>query len=810
MNQSQILTAEQLKLVLEQTLSPRPETRREAEGHLTAARGTDGHAVNVLKLVASLGELDAAVRQAGIVHFKNLVKKGWDTEDEDADESIVISENDRTLIKDHLVELMSTVPRKIQSQCSEAISQIAKCDFPAKWENLLPMLVQKFSSPDRSVVNGVLLTAQSIFSRFCFVRRSDDLYRDIIYSLKHVQAPLLHLIKATSIEIDTFQANCQELKVRFESLRLISCIFFSLNYQDLPEFFEDHMNEWMAEFTKYLKYTNPLLIDTDEETEPSPIDKVQAAIVQNLFLYADKDEEPFLPFLPEFTRLVWVLLMGTTTLSKHDNLATKCINFLSSLIKKLMHKHLFQEEATLRQIIGSIVIPNLTLREVDQELFEDDPTEFIAIDIEGNESGSRRNCSQQLLRAMCNQFDQATCTICFEHIIRMLEEFQNNPDQNWTAKDAAINVMIGIISKFETTTKGVSQVKDLPRLLDFFSKHILPELRDNNHIVRPMLKSTSIKFVCFFRNQFSKEQLIELIPFLILHLSSPFVAVHTYAAVAIEKIFSMKIEKKPKFLSTDIRPFLEALFTPLFEIIKNQKLNENEYVMKCVMRSLSVADEDIIPATQAVIEQLTMTLGWVAKNPRNPHFNHYLFESLASLVQSVCRKQPEAVSSFETFLFPPFQLILQQDVSEFTPYVFQVFAQLLEFRQKGTGLGDAYSSLLIACVTPAAWERKGNIPALTRLLRAYLQQAPVEVLKLDCFMKIMGVWQKLISSKSNERSAFELLTSIICSIPENVPHREIFRIILTRLGKSTDRFKRLTSTFFCCFYWQIWGTNVFR
>ena len=47
----------------------------------------------------------------------------------------------------------------------------------------------------------------------------------------------------------------------------------------------------------------------------------------------------------------------------------------------------------------------------------------------------------------------------------------------------------------------------------------------------------------------------------------------------------------------------------------------------------------------------------------------------------------DAVDAFEAMLFPPFQQVLQADIAEFTPYVFQVLAQLLECR---TGLSAAY------------------------------------------------------------------------------------------------------------------------
>jgi exportin-2 (importin alpha re-exporter) len=103
-----------------------------------------------------------------------------------------------------------------------------------------------------------------------------------------------------------------------------------------------------------------------------------------------------------------------------------------------MHKHLFQEESVLRQIVTKIVIPNLTFRESDEETFEDDPVEFITTEVEGSDSGSRRRCSQDLLRAMCRQFETETTAVCSEHVGSMLSEYSKDPNGNWRAKDAAV------------------------------------------------------------------------------------------------------------------------------------------------------------------------------------------------------------------------------------------------------------------------------------------------------------------------------------------------------------------------------------
>ena len=69
-------------------------------------------------------------------------------------------------------------------------------------------------------------------------------------------------------------------------------------------------------------------MDNDEDDEPSELDNLRAAIVANLHLYADKDEEPFLPYLPEFAKLVWNLATDQNEVGpkpKHDALAAKTI-----------------------------------------------------------------------------------------------------------------------------------------------------------------------------------------------------------------------------------------------------------------------------------------------------------------------------------------------------------------------------------------------------------------------------------------------------------------------------------------------------
>ncbi len=87
----------------------------------------------------------------------------------------------------------------------------------------------------------------------------------------------------------------------------------------------------------------------------------------------------------------------------------------------------------------------------------------------------------------------------------------------------------------------------------------------------------------------------------------------------------------------------------------------NEF-FPAVMRVVLTAQEDVLPFFTEVITRLNSILIEVSKNPKNPVFNHYLFETIAAVIKNVSTKGPEAVMTFEKLLFEPFQFILSSDV----------------------------------------------------------------------------------------------------------------------------------------------------
>uniref|UniRef100_A0A8C0KXJ5 Exportin-2 n=1 Tax=Canis lupus dingo TaxID=286419 RepID=A0A8C0KXJ5_CANLU len=710
---------------LKKTLDPDPAIRRPAEKFLESVEGNQNYPLLLLTLLEK--SQDNVIKVCASVTFKNYIKRNWRIVE---DEPNKICEADRVAIKANIVHLMLSSPEQIQKQLSDAISIIGREDFPQKWPDLLTEMVNRFQSGDFHVINGVLRTAHSLFKRYRHEFKSNELWTEIKLVLDAFALPLTNLFKAT-IELCSTHANdASALRILFSSLILISKLFYSLNFQDLPEFFEDNMETWMNNFHTLLTLDNKLL-QTDVIT---------------------------------------------------------AIQFLASVCERPHYKNLFEDQNTLTSICEKVIVPNMEFRAADEEAFEDNSEEYIRRDLEGSDIDTRRRAACDLVRGLCKFFEGPVTGIFSGYVNSMLQEYAKNPSVNWKHKDAAIYLVTSLASKAQTQKHGITQANELVNLTEFFVNHILPDLKSANVNEFPVLKADGIKYIMIFRNQVPKEHLLVSIPLLINHLQAESIVVHTYAAHALERLFTMRGPNNATlFTAAEIAPFVEILLTNLFKALTLPGSSENEYIMKAIMRSFSLLQEAIIPYIPTLISQLTQKLLAVSKNPSKPHFNHYMFEAICLSIRITCKANPAAVVNFEEALFLVFTEILQNDVQEFIPYVFQVMSLLLETHKND--IPSSYMALFPHLLQPVLWERTGNIPALVRLLQAFLERGSNTIASAaaDKIPGLLGVFQKLIASKANDHQGFYLLNSIIEHMPpESVDQyrKQIFILLFQRLQNS--------------------------
>ncbi|KKY13499.1 putative chromosome segregation protein [Phaeomoniella chlamydospora] len=805
---AQSSTLPTLAQLLEASLDPR--TNKQAELSLRAEEKKPGFSILLLQIAAT-ESYPYNTRLSSALCFKNLIKRNWT----DEEGNYKLPEQDVGPLKAELVGLMVSVPAGIQTQLGEAISIIAKSDYYERWDTLVDDLVSRLT-PDNIKVNiGVLQVAHSVFSTWRPLFRSDELFTEINYTLKKFCGPYLVALQNIDSYIEGHASDKQALQQAFTELDLLLQLFYDLSCQDLPPQFEDSIQQLASLLHKYLVYDNPLL-HTDSDDDAGVLENVKATIFDALVLYVQKYYDAFGTSAAQFIGSSWNLLTTINSDVKNDILVSKALHFLTAISKVRSEAEAFNNESTLGQVVEKVILPNVTLRDSDVEMFEDEPIEFIRRDLEGSDSETRRRAATDFLRQLMDHFELLVTKIVLGYVERFLEAY-NSDKSNWRSKDTAVYLFNSVAAKgVATASQGVTQINPSVDIGDFFQKHLANDLFTGD--AEALLKVDAIKFLYIFRSLIDAPQWQQIMPLLVNHLGNSNYVVYTYAAIVVERILYLTGDNgRPIIDPSAIMPLAKDLVEHIFSLIEKdsapQKVQENEFLMRCVMRVLIVIKEGLSPLTDILLSHLIKITNIIIANPSNPRFYYYHFESIGALIRFSDASQ---ASKIQQELFQPFVTVLQNNVDEFIPYVFQLFAALLENNASG-GLPPAYQSLITPILAPPVWEQRGNVPALVRLLSAIIPLASTEMQNSNQIEHVLGIFQKLVSAKSTESQAFDLLETVIECFPASAlqPYwTPIFQVLFTRLQNSRTqtfdfRFVRLYHFISARDTWGINGTDFY-
>ncbi|KAK0485031.1 CAS/CSE protein [Armillaria novae-zelandiae] len=795
-----------------------PATRKQAEQNLDAFSAQQGFLSHLLRLVLDQSQ-ERAVRLSGSVYLKNIAKLKWE---EDVQP---LAEQDKVVLRSELVPAMlalsNPTDKAIRAQVAESVSLIAELDFPEKWPNLIDQLVSSLSATDYNINVGVLQTAHSIFNQWRAHVRSDKLFSEINFVFSKFMDPFLQLFRQTATlllsnpspnpALTTPTSNYMTLA---QSMVLLIEIFHDFTCQDLPPAIEDTHAEFFGTtqgwFHNFMPWNPQELRGDADDPTPSLPSQIKTRILEiaELFLKLYPEQLQQSGAVQTLVQDVWSLV-GSNQLPNisDDHLVSQALRFISTAIRSGHYQSLFSSPNIVSSLVEGVVVPNTSLREHDVEQFEDDPLEYIRLDLSlssaGTDLATRRHSAADVLQALVSSgYETATTEIVGKWIETGLKQYEANKTENWRAKDSAIYLLTAVATKGQTTQQGVTSTNTLVDVIKFFSEHVFLDLEASAGTVHPILQVDAIRFLYTFRNQLTKPQLLSVLPLLIRHLGSANYVCCTYAAITIDRILFIKQGGQLLFTQADVRNFaaelLNALLTKIESARTPEKMAENDHLMKCVMRVVFTARESFAPRYEQTLARLVAILGVISKNPSNPKFDQYIFESISGLIRFIASGNPAYLATFEQALFGPFTVILQQDIDQYIPYVFQLLAQMLEMHTKD--VPAEYRSLLPFLLTPAIWQQKGSVPGLVKLLSAYLSHDSKEMAANRQIATVLGViQQRLIPSKQNDGWGFELLRAVVryvdgASLQQYL--RDVIMTILKRMqATKTDKFIYLFAQF---------------
>ena len=446
-------------------------------------------------------------------------------------------------------------------------------------------------------------------------------------------------------------------------------LIYDLCCQDLPPIFEENISQVAFLLQKYLTLDQPSLhTDTDEES--GPLEYLKASVFEVLTLYVQKYEDAIQNHIGEFIQRSWELLTTIGLEAKYDFLVSKALHFLTSATRIREHANIFKETSHLSQVIEKVILPNLTLRETDVELFEDEPIEFIRRSLEGSDSDTRRNAATDFLQGLLSQHEENVTNTANNYVTHFLSEYTAMPAQNWKSKDTAIHLFCSIAAKGSVTSReGVKSVSARLNVVEFFQNNVANDLVSDEGL-HPILQVDAIKYLYVFRSQFDQSQWASVFPLLVRRLASMNYVVYTYTAIAVERALALTNDSQQPVIDRGfVNSYAKDLLGQLFKLINKDigadgtanpnKIQENEFLMRCVMRILMVIREGVATLANILFKHLIEITKIVSANPSNPRFCYYLFEALGAVIKFSGQTK---VMEAEPVLWPPFFAILEADI----------------------------------------------------------------------------------------------------------------------------------------------------
>ncbi|CAD5230408.1 unnamed protein product [Bursaphelenchus xylophilus] len=770
---------ENLPAILQASISPSSQIIKQAEQQLEELSKTPGFAEVLLQVIneTSVGN---DIKIAAAVAFKNFIRNNWNPEGTLA--VAPLEESERERIRQIVISGMFQMEEVYRRQLSQALCIIGTYDFPHRWENLMEILAQNLTG-DFTHILASLTAIEQLVHRYRKHGRSDDLIREIIHVLKSIAQPITDLFKRM---VEIIPAEGQEPSISvdeqnqwLEVLLLLSKIYYSLIWQDLPEFFEDHLEEWMTGYLRLLALKLPTYEARSDSTEPNNLDNLKRVICDIAKLFSQRFEEEFLPYIMKFIEIVWNLLVQTDHRVRFDLLVNAALGYLSAVCERERYGQIFREPGVLEQICQAVVIKNLTLRQEDLEQFEDEPFDYLKRDIEGLDLETRRRGAVDFVRALTKYFENDVFNVLGQAITQYLNEFQSNPTQNWIKKDVVYFLVSALASKSTTARQGATSVSQLINIHDFYNSFVRPELVEVDvNSYPPILIADALNFVVLFRNQLDPQVLIEAFgkpnAYARRILGSDKVILHHFLGYAFDKLATVKKNNELIFNSQTIpaHDYLEALISA----IQKPDSQKSHYLMKAFMRCLSLMDQKQAESANVYVDFLVRLIEAVVKESQNPMFTHLVFESLCVVIKKSFPYIQEAISER---VMPLIEQIISADLVDFVPYSLQIVALLLYQSETEKRLGrqdygaEKYESFFPHLVRGTFWQRVVNAPALTTIFEAFIKTAPDFVLRSGNVESVMGCYQSLISSRTLEENGFRLATALI-------PHYDTNPVLTTR------------------------------
>ena len=556
------------------------EARNKAHEYLQGIRSTPG-LVPLLATISLSPSHSMDLRQVAVIYLKNLCKN-W----KDSNSEYSIPRPDKDFLKFHILTGLSlSIPEKIRSQFEEIANTLAKNDYP--WEEVLGQILAGLNEP--SLVYAALNMIYQISKNYEYTMNEKRTY--LLNLVARFSPKILEILKSlvgfTNIEC-------------FSYVQLILQIYWVSMYIELHPIQTEAavLDEWMTCFRLVLEHP---MGDLQNKPDTEENEKIQEKLPQwmckkwavqivhrfftRYFNLAHLKQENLCVgqrfqgiWAAEFFKVIIPQLFQVKEKFIPSLVLNYYLKYACQSVKFLPTFGLF-DEVSISHLMINVIMPVLYRVKSDDELWRENPIEFIRKDADlGKAYYSPKSSAIDLLLTLC---EKGILVKFFEYVTR---ELQQSTD---LLQKEAIMLVLGSLSE---------QIKNSPikdHIESMLAVSVFPEFVNQIGFLRARAAWVYSRFSNLpFESPDFKAQGLEAVCKLLL---DPELPVRYEASLALPRLLKWSISKSR--LSGELKSLLEIYLKIMNEI-------DSEDIVESLESVISAFPKEIIPFALELTQHL--------------------------------------------------------------------------------------------------------------------------------------------------------------------------------------------------------------
>uniref|UniRef100_A0A3P8ZPH1 Importin N-terminal domain-containing protein n=1 Tax=Esox lucius TaxID=8010 RepID=A0A3P8ZPH1_ESOLU len=603
-----------------------PNLREAAERQLNEGH-TQVNFVSTLLQVTMSDQLDLPIRQAGVIYLKNMVTQHWSEGDCTGTETPVnnIPEEDRQFIRDNIVEAIIHSPERIRVQLTTCIHHMIKHDYPGKWTAIVDKIGFYLQSDNSAGWLGILLCLYQLVKNYEY-KKPDE--RTPLVAAMQIFMPML---KDRFIQLLP-DPSSDSVLVQKQIFKILYALFqYNLPLELINR---QNLTEWMEILKTVVdRDVPPETMQVDEDERPElPWWKCKKWALHILARLFERYGSPG-NTTKEYTEFADLFLKGYAVGAQQvllkvlyqykekqyvaPRVLQQTLNYINQgIAHAVTWKNL---KPHIQGIIQDVVFPLMCYTDSDQELWEEDPYEYI-----------RMKFGSDLVFLFCHSEGMSVLQKTMGFCYQILTEPASDPRK----KDGALH-MIGSLA--EILLKVIAGTP----LLACWVLHYFCEVK--------------------FKSDQNLQTALELTRLCLINDNE--MPVKVEAAIALQVLISNQ-EKAKEYITPFIRPVMQALL----HIVRE---TENDDLTNVIQKMICEYSEEVTPIAVEMTQHLAMTFNQVIQTgPDEEGGDDKAVTAMGILntidtLLSVVEDHKEITQQLEGICLQVIGTVLQQHVLEF-------------------------------------------------------------------------------------------------------------------------------------------------